>query len=246
MNTAGDDWSPLGTLDQEITPGTGFLISVFTDDEFGQTGGWDKTITVGGTEHPSPVTVGSTDMATGGSGFSILGNPYKSPIRFDALNRSDVDDAVWVYDRNAAGTTNGSQGNWVSWSGGAGDLKDGIIDPFQGFLVRNDNSPSNPSVTFPESSKTTGGDFYGKENNLQNVVRMEVRGESLYNSMWIRFSPEGSFEETNGDAIQLMPFENNYAVLATRKNSGDLMDIGHYPIPSSENEYSIPLHADIT
>lgn len=248
MNPTGNDWTPLANLDQEITPGTGFLISVFTDDEYGTPGNWDKTITVGGTEHSAPVTVTNTDMATDGFGFTLLGNPYKRSIRFDGLNHTDVDDAIWVYNRNASGTTDGSQGSWVSWSGGVGDLTDGIIAPFQGFLVRNSEFPSGsgPSVTFPESSKTTGGEFYGKQKQPLHFIRMEVQGESLYNSMWIRFSADGSFGNTQGDAIQLMPFENNYATLSTRKNNGDLMDIGHFPIPGQDEEYSIPLQANIT
>lgn len=245
MNSTGDDWTPLGDLNQVISPGTGFLMSVFTDDEYGISGSWDKTISAGGTEHAAPVTVETPEMSGADNGFSILGNPYKTPISFDALSLNDVESTVWIYDRNGNGTTNGSQGNWISWSGGVGDIKDGIIDPFQGFVVRNVSSPSDPSVTFPESSKTTGGEFYGKNQSL-SYLRLEIQGETLYNSMWIRFSPEGSFQETVGDAIQLMPFESSYAILSTQKNSGNLMDIGHYPLPASVDDYSIPVLATVS
>ena len=244
FNSVGDDWEPLNNLNQQIPAGTGILISVFTDDEFGIPGSWNKYISIGGTEHPSPVSVPTSSMASGSDGFTLLGNPFKVPIRFDDLNLNDVESTVWVYDRNASGTLNGNQGNWISWSGGVGDITDGIIDPFQGFVVRNDDSPSAPSVVFPEASKTTGGDFYGKQDGADNYIRFEVSSENSYNSAWIRFSDKGSFDLTSGDAEQLLPLENSYTVISTIKSRDTLTDIGHFPFPQYGAE--IPLHIEST
>ena len=250
LDGTGSNWVPVDDLSEEIPEGTGFLITVFDLDEFGNpsSGGWDKvaTIPADAPERAAPITVtlGSVAGTTASAGvddpafqgFSMLGNPYKSPISFTGLTLNEVQQVAWVYNRNT--------GNWISTNGGSGDIVDNIIATGQGFVVQNVESPTGtPSVEFPETVKTTGGEFVGKQVERPDHVRLEIEGEDLYSSMWLEFADGGSVSRTTGDALQLMPFEQNYAVLSSVKG-GDLYDIGRFP--DLFGEVTIPVHVEVT
>lgn len=239
MNNDGDDWTPVPDLTEEIPAGEGFLMTVFTDDVFEEEGEWPKTATFDNNEtiYEAPVNVDL--QATDSDSFNLLGNPFSSSIDFDELNTSEITGIVWVYDRD--------QDEWVTWNGDVGDLEDGIIAPFQGFVVQNDENAENPSVEFTEASKTneTGTGFLGREIHNYEYVRLELDGEGLNNSMWLQFSGDGSSDRTSGDAIQMMPFEENYAVFSARKEKDYLLDIGHFPSTSTE-DLEIPVNVDVS
>ena len=252
MDGAGGNWTPITDLTTTPAAGTGILISVFDEDDFGNaaSSGFPKTAELSGTENSAPVSVSlGTPNGTTNSvdGFSLLGNPFYSAVDFDDLTKSGITGNVWIYDRNAGGTdANGNNGGWISWNGTTGDITDGIIATGQGFVVQNSNPTSSPNVTFEEADKTTGGTFYGKENEqiLPDHLRMEIRGEGVYNSAWIQFSDEGDYSEImRDDVVQFYPFESEYAVLSTMK-SGDMLDIGHFPYP--EENLQIPLTVETT
>ncbi len=248
LNEDGSEWVPVNDLSETIPAGTGFLISIFDRDEFENPAseGFPKIADNFGTdpEQQAPVTVnlgtpaGTTE--SGGDndpdfkGFSMLGNPYMSAINFNALNRTDVQEIAWIYDRNSG---------WISWNGTSGDITNGVIAAGQGFVVQNVESPSNPSVEFPETAKTTGGAFFGKQKERPDYVRLEIEGEQLNSSMWLEFDQNGSDNKTTDDVIQLMPFDENYAVLSSVKK-GNLYDIGRYP--SLFDEINIPVMVQVT
>lgn len=245
----GSEWVPVADLTQPIPAGTGFLMSVFDQDDFDDTdsAGWPKTaeFSTSEAEHAAPITVNLGSVtgttASGGDndpdfqGFSMLGNPFQAPIDFNQLTLNDVEQIAWVYDRQT--------GNWISTNGVSGDIVDNIIAAGQGFVVQNIASPSSPSVVFPESAKTTGGEFVGKQIERPDFVRLEIEGESLYSSMWLEFAEHGSMSRTTGDALQLMPFDQHYAVFASLKD-GNLYDIGRFP--SLFEEVVIPVNVEVT
>ena len=192
LNSTGNDWIAVQDLNQVIPAGTGILMTIFDRDDFanGASTGFPKTATILETEaeNSSPVTVNLGSLAgtsNASEAFSMLGNPFKSTIDFNDLIRNDVQEIAWIYNRNAGGFTNGSNGGWISWNGSSGDIAGGLITLGQGFVVQNMVSPTSPSVVFPESAKELGGTFYGREQNCPDYVRLEVQGEQLYSSMWL-------------------------------------------------------------
>src|SRR5690625_6367275 len=72
-----------------------------------------------------------------------------------------------------------------------------------------------------------------------------MRGESRYNSLWIRFSEAGSYVSTQGEAQKLQPLSEEYAILGVRKADGQLKDVAHYP-SSTETTLEIPLTVQTT
>lgn len=250
MDATGTSWIQITNLSATIPAGTGILISLFDEDEFGNavSAGFPKVSDFSGTENSAPVSVNlGTPAGTTGSdaGFSLLGNPFFSAVDFDLLTTTGITGNIWIYDRNAGGTdANGNNGGWISWDGSIGDITDGVIAGGQGFVVQNSSPSTSPNVTFEEADKISGGTFYGKESNTPDHIRLEIRGQSVYNSAWIKFTDEGAYSEIlPDDVMQLYPFESEYAVLSTVK-SGQFMDIGHFPYP--EADVQIPLTVETT
>lgn len=232
-------WESPDNLNDVISPGTGFIVSVFGDDNFdGTDDGFPKTLSLVGAEHTGTI---EPELNSDESGWTLVGNPFGDPIDFDQLTKSNLTDVAYVYDRNAGGTTNGNAGGWRSTNGTFGGITDGIIAPFQGFFVENDGS--NPSLGIPESAKTTGGTFFGKELDIYHFIEFEVEGEGLINSAWIHFSENGSFNRLRGDAYQLYPFSNEFALLASIKDDGNLFDIAEFPL---QNYVEIPIYFEST
>ncbi|NBC26463.1 MAG: hypothetical protein GVY08_06360, partial [Bacteroidetes bacterium] len=221
------NWSGLTDLSGTISPGTGFLVYVFRDDEFGVTGSFPKTLSVSGTGFGTA----SPSVNQNDGGFTLLGNPFDTTIDFNNLNRSDLTDVAYVWDP--------ATDSWKTWDadGNTGDLTGGLIAPLQGFFVQ--SGTGSPSVTFNNSAKSSGGSFYGKRSGEQrSVVRLELNGEELQNSAWLRFSEEGSLtEQVRGDALKLDPLSTSFALLAIEKN-GTLFDISH--LPAESGEYTVP------
>ncbi|WP_234573342.1 FG-GAP-like repeat-containing protein [Rhodohalobacter sp. 614A] len=235
---------------EAIPAGSGFLMYVFEDDEHGESNPspFPKDVILSGAFHSGNVepTVNQSE-----DGWTLVGNPYRLPIAFDEVlanpGTSGLTGAAYVYDLNATaidptGPIMDNGGAWRSIAGDYGDIPSGNIAPGQGFFVQTENLPA--TLMFSESNQTTTGEFYGKETERKDFVRLELRGESLYNSAWIRFSDQGSTTPTDGEALELQSFSADYAVLGTHKSDGTLMDIAHYP--SGMPDLEIPLAVDAT
>ncbi len=167
-----EDWLPLpgtdeltGGVNATITSGRGFLMSVFTDDEYGTEGSWDKPFSVTGSEPPSPVQLTTTHLNTGEGEWNLFGNPFKAPISFANFysdnQTTGIDDAVYVFFNSRVpssgdldegiGEDNGEykfSGGWVSTAAGFGELEGGMIFPFQGFFVENDSELTDLPIEF--------------------------------------------------------------------------------------------------
>jgi hypothetical protein len=190
----------------------------------------------------------SPTMNSNATGWTLLGNPFASAIDYEVLTKSNLASPIYVWNPNdnngdANGSTEPDQstGSWNTWNGSVGDVAGGRIAPFQGFLVQNDGSVG--SVSFTQASKTTTpSTFLGKEKEIP-FVRLELQGQGMRNSTWLEFSSDGSTEKIDADAWEVTPLSSNYAILATRKADGSLMDIGRYP---QSSELEIPLVTEAT
>ena len=238
------NWEPPASLTDPIPAGTGFIVSVFADDDYSGTveteEEFPKTITASGSANRGNIS--PTLNTTNSSAWTLLGNPYDVSVDFDDITKSQLTNIAYVYDRNAGGTTNGNNGGWQTTDGTVGDLQNGVIAAMQGFFVQ--NSGSSPSLTFEETDQTTGGEFYGKEaQEDQSTLRFQLTGEGLINSAWITFSENGSSQLIPGDALELTPFSTDFATLAFDKSDDKLLDIAQFP---SQGSIEIPFHAEST
>lgn len=248
------DWTTSGLdLNETIPQGEGFLMSIFEDDNndgnITSAEQFDKEITVSGVPYSS--TTITPSMNQNNEGWTLVGNPFNDPVDFGYMVSNgltnELTDVAYVYNINASGSsnpnTNGNPGGWVSTNGSLGDLHDGKIAVFQGFFVQNDASVSSPSITFTDAARTSGATFYGKENHENlHFIRLELTGDRAQNSAWLSFSEKASPERMKGDAYELVPFKDEYALLASKKGD-ELFDIGQFP---DHPETVIPLHVEAT
>src|SRR5690625_5144100 len=241
------NWVPLANMDDVIPAGSGFLMSVFDQDDFDDpnSDGWPKTITIPAGPQNASVLSGSM-MNENPGGWTLAGNPLQSNIDVTKLTTTGLTDAYYVYDRNLSGETDGNPGGWRSTADGYGDIVDNAIAVGQGFFVQNTSAGSpQPSIIFGSNARTDKGEFYGKEKEeRKDFVRFELNGESTFSSAWVRFSDQGSNEHTYGDALKLAPLTANHAILSSQKEDGTMLDIGHFPMPLTEEEIAIPLHVE--
>ncbi|TVR12627.1 MAG: T9SS C-terminal target domain-containing protein [Balneolaceae bacterium] len=232
------DWVTPSNLNDVIPPGTGFIVSVFGDDNFnGIDDGFPKTLSLAGDEHTGTI---SPTLNSASDGWTLVGNPFGDAIDFNALTTSNLTDVAYVYDRNAGGTTNGNAGSWRSTNGNFGGITNGEIAAFQGFFVQNDGA--SPSLEIPEAAKTTGGTFFGKKAAEVQFVEFEAEGMGLINQAWVLFSDTGDFIRQRGDAYQLYPFSQDYALLGSIKEN-DIFDIALFPILK---DIEIPIYFETT
>ena len=77
-------------LGNTMTPGAGFLVYVFADNNYDGTDDLPKTLSVGGSENSGNVTYpvsGSIDA----NQYGLSGNPYYTTIDWDDVTKNNVD-----------------------------------------------------------------------------------------------------------------------------------------------------------
>ena len=145
-----------------MTPGQGYAIFVFEDDDAdtgGTQGGFPKTLSVNGTDNAAPFAfdggsgrygLSFTDSGNAREdGWNLIGNPFPAPIDWDeGATKTNLEASVYVWDA--------ASGQYQTWNGSAGTLTGGIIPQFQGFFVR--ASAASPALTFTAETMTRSGD----------------------------------------------------------------------------------------
>ncbi|MEX0778685.1 MAG: T9SS type A sorting domain-containing protein [Balneolales bacterium] len=231
------NWIPLQDLNAPAVPGNGFLAYVFEKDGESGSDAFPKVLSVsGGVSLPVSSSVNENQ-----GGFTLAGNPTGSPLAWDNMITTDLDDVVYIWDANE-----GESGDWKSWGNGAGDLTGGIIRPYQAFFTRTSGGSGTPSLKITEDALSTGGNYYGKQVSREQpaLMRLQIEGENLRNSTWLHFSNNGKLAKDRGDGLKLQPFLSDYALLATQSENNLLLDINHLPL--SNNLPALPLHISAT
>jgi hypothetical protein len=204
-----------------ISAGHGVLAAVYADNDpstGGVQGGFPKTLNVYGTTNTGDVAV--TPTHTTGDEYFLAGNPYMVTVDWDLVTKgADVYNIAWVL---------GSDGEFDSWNGTAGDLTDGLIAPFQGFFYAYSGAGS--TVTFTEASKSSGGTFRGKEES-PIVARIALSRDGRENATWLQFAGDGTFGRDRSDAPKMASFASDVMQISTKEiGSGAAMDIHYLPL----------------
>ncbi len=240
----GYNWIGVSDLNQSVPDGTGILVYVYNDEEPGGTGAFPKTLnTFFGAFSPGDVSPPVNPLS---EGFSLLGNPFPGTLGFADLVRDEVGGVIYIWDVNDndgdGGPSEGEvgPGSWKTYTvtGNIGDITDGLIAPFQGFLVRNVEEAESPGLQFPTAAQTTGGVFLGR-GVPETVARLELSGQGMKNSFWLRLSEDGGHEKVAGDVLKLQPLSSDYAMIAGIKSNNLLLDIAQHP--EIDDDTQIPL-----
>jgi hypothetical protein len=124
--------------------------------------------------NPNPITtpaINTTDN-TITAGYSLIGNPYVSPIDWHAVQLNNIEGTYYAWDPNMGSNT--QRGRYVAYT--ITDVNTGVtsvptsqvnrfIQPGQAFFVKTIDRNQNPSITFEESDKAS---------TFRNVFREET------------------------------------------------------------------------
>ena len=158
-------WSPIANTDVlGLSAGTGYRIMVRGSRAVDLTTNTPTidatTLRSTGTLLTGAVTMNSTAstprLSATASYYSLVGNPYASPISWSALTKTDLTSYYYAWD-----PTQGTKGAYVSHDGTTssnptGSAVSNVIQPGQAFFVQNASSVTAPALVFQEAHKTTG------------------------------------------------------------------------------------------
>ena len=228
------NWKALSRMDTTIQPGSAALVYVYSDDNYDEDGdaGFPKTLNVKGIE-PLGTQNLSTKLNPNKNGFTLVGNPFRYDIDWDAVTKDSLSNSVYVYDHNASG--------WKSWNGSTGSLSDGEIGAYNGFFVQ--TMGASAKLEIPDSAKTyTAEEFLGKQATKSDphYFSLEVSSESGFtNKAWFQFSKTGEMGVDASDAYELISLSNRYVSLSSVQGETIGLDINSLPL--RDEVFEIPL-----
>ena len=240
--------------------GTGFILLTYGDTDAGecQPDGEPKrcdsfprkmeaqgnSLTFAATESlPVSYDESATTADDAERGWNLVGNPYLTNIQWDELERSNVKNAVYVWDAQ--------NDSYLSDNGSVGDLQDGAIAPLQGFFVQADGS--GPSLEIPISQaqlvEPTEDPFFSST-GPQTDRAAEIRAEmsEVVASTYTSFRSDGELGLDQSDAYNLNPLSDDGSPriqMYTLLEDGTALNINNLPFGLDE-EVSLPLVVEAT
>jgi hypothetical protein len=127
------------------------------------------TVTIDATS--TPVATNNTSNGTT-NGFSLVGNPYVSPIDWHNVTKTNLTDTYYIWDTNVG--TAAQRGRYVSYSQATGinnygntgvSTADRYLQAGQAFFVKNTTLGTPSSLVFNESNKAATSPFVLRTNN---------------------------------------------------------------------------------
>ncbi len=151
-------------FENTFTQGKGYLVS------------YPSTVTKNFIGTPYTSTDGLTmncSYTTGkGNGWNLLGNPFPSPIDWESITKTNMDDALYYYDNTAA--------NYRYYVGSSGGLNGGsqYIPAMQGFMVHATSASGTPNIKMKNSDRVQYGlnTYYKSESMTSNILDLNVEG----------------------------------------------------------------------
>ena len=163
------------------------------------------------------------------NGFSLVGNPYMSPIDWHLVTKSGLEQSYYTWEADMGTAVN--RGKYVVYntSTGKSDVSSSItryIQPNQAFFVKNSTSGTAGTLTFNESNKTsdfntsifrTGAAYPSISLSLYEPAEIALGGSSV-DGIRAVFSTDFGNHIDAGDAVKLeSPGENLAWFTATKK-----------------------------
>jgi hypothetical protein len=237
-------------MSSTLTPGQGYIVYVFEDDEYstpGIQGGFPKVVSTNGTENSGTVNVSvsandtGSDGITDEEGWNMLGNPFGSDVSVTAILNAlesvhdSVNTNVYIWDHQAGD----GNGGWKTKSNGD------LLAPFQAFFVRFTEPFSSTDVSFNKSSleANQGTDFFKNVAEESFYFDLELHGEQYYDAYTVEFSEKGSTALDRYDAYKLFSLNPNsinlYSTLSNNRLQKNVMP------RELDSKLEIPLSFDV-
>lgn len=105
--------------------------------------------------------------------WHYLANPFPSVLDWNAVSRTDVLNAVYVWEKDNSAEGSGAWGSFID--GVSANNGGRYLAPGQGFMVRTADTGS-PSITFPAAARSTASNpsYYRQQNVVGDVFRVRI------------------------------------------------------------------------
>ena len=262
---SGDDnngWVSINGASNQMVSGRGYIVYAFSDDNFDGTveptpiEAFPKLLdsdveTYFGKSFTYPSSLFTvTDNGPGAQdgnssvdedeGWNLLGNPYLATLDWTQLTRTNLDDAVYVYDPQ--------NGVYVAFGADAmvGGLTDGNIAPQQAFFVKaNATSPSLEIDDITTDQAGTSNFFQKSRTDLPPAVAFRASITGIERETYVAFLEGSSMGKDPDDAYQLgsplTDSQGNFSLFTTLED-GTGININALPYGITE-ETAIPMAA---
>ena len=170
-----------------------------------------------------PIETGSIPIAisTTNNNFNLVPNPYPSPIDWDNVTKTNVNDAMWVRTANNIFSTyvGGIPAN-APFGGWTGEVATG-----QAFWTQS-NAGGN-TLTLNESDKTSNSFQFLRVTTPENLVRIQLKSATQQDEMVVHFADNATdnmdskfdaVKRRNGNYISALG-QNNYLNISSYLNS---------------------------
>ncbi len=232
---SGSSWSALTNLNTASqTAGVGFLVYVYANtDGADDDSDLPVTLSVSGTENSGNVEVPSSGANLADAAWLFAGNPYASTIDWDLVEQTNVTTSAYVWDSQAITPA------YISWNGSAGSLTNGLIAPYQGFMVEGDGGSG--GITIAEADKaSTAGSFYKTMTDNTGSMSFTITSGDYEDRTFVSFMANGAPGMDNSDAYKLLPMTPSERVVGISYAEGNGLDISNLPY-NHDGSISIPL-----
>ncbi len=241
----GSHWTPIPTTTDNLVLGKGYRINIRGDRTQGTctdqlasgtpTAPVAVTLSAKGTVGAGDVVVDLTTKSVPANLYTLLANPYPSPIDFDAFRTDNANASTGITGNMWLYSPNSSNGNYTTYSGGTalnvptGD--DGYVNNLesgQAFFVQS-ASGSSQTVTFKEAHKigTTPNriKFFGTNPVKQIRVGFTNLADTRLDEIVVKFTPSGTKDYNVNDAVS---FGGGSQQIVALKGS-DRLAVSYYP-----------------
>ncbi|MBX2955402.1 MAG: T9SS type A sorting domain-containing protein [Cyclobacteriaceae bacterium] len=213
---------PTTTSAAEFSMGRGYAVFVRKADD-------PTTITVAGEVHtgdfPFQLNAGS---ALPNAGWSLIGNPYASPIQWGGAGwiSTGINETVSIRDNEYAGE-NGYR--FLKWDGEVGDLEFfGLIAQGQAFWVKATDPLITPSLTVQETAKSTEqATMFRTKEEPRSSLTISLNHNGLIDRTFLKFNNRsGLMFDPHRDGVKQ---QNSYYNFATLTPDSVLVAIKNMP-----------------
>lgn len=168
-------------------------------------------------------------------GFQLVGNPYPSPIDWNAASgwtKTNVDNAIYFFD---AGSTNQYTGTYSSYINGVSSngVATNIIPAMQGFFIHVSNGtyPVTGSISINNNARTTGTSvvFHKTTGTPKQLFRLSV-GNSAADTIKDHLAFYTDNESTDGydtwlDALKMLNTDTSFPAIYAKTSDDEKLSI---------------------
>ena len=231
-------WSVVSDLGNTMILGVGILVYVFADNNNDGIDDLPVTLSVSGYVGSGNIRYPATGTFIENGRYGFAGNPYYQTIDWDDVAKTNVSATVYVHDDAKSGGA-----GYISWNGSSGDVTNGLIAPFQGFVVTASGGAGYITIQDYDKSTSVGTFYRTLDGASDGSSYLEfTTADGAYSKSWFSFRQDGEVGQDDRDASKLMPLMASSRLVSLTHNGENSLDINNLPF---EYEGTISISLDV-